>query len=155
MAKELQAAYVERTKIAKATGDEQPKELSELNARIERLRARLMAGDPDMAADELLAVIDRAEAKRHELTSQQPAARESAKILAMLPKAAETYRRQIVKGLEGDDQEALKARLILRELFGGAIRLVPEPGGGLVAHWNLHAAALLQATGTDGSGGRI
>jgi integrase len=50
---------------------------------------------------------------------------------------------------------ALKARVILRELFGGKIRLVPQLDGGLIAHWNLHPGALLRSLGTYGSGGRI
>jgi hypothetical protein len=66
------------------------------------------------------------------LQEQQPAAKRSAKVLAMLPRAAEAYRRQIVLGLEGDARAALKARVILRELFGGEIRLVPDDKGGLV-----------------------
>lgn len=75
------------------------------------------------------------------------------KVFTMLPRAAEAYRRQI--GLEGEPRATLKARSILRELFGGKIRLVPEPDGGLTAHWNLHISALLKQQGSDGSGGRI
>jgi hypothetical protein len=59
-----------------------------------------------------------------ELEEQGPAARQSAKILIMLPRAAEAYRRQIIQGLAGDQRAALKARMILRQLFGGEIRLV-------------------------------
>lgn len=44
--------------------------------------------------------------------------------------------------------------MLLKELFGGEIRLVPDEQGGLVAHWNLHTAALLRGVGTVGSGGR-
>jgi hypothetical protein len=71
----------------------------------------------------------------------------------MLPRAAELYRRQIAQGLDGDPRAALKARVILRELFGGKIRLVPDAKGGLVAHWNLQTTALLKGLGTCGSGG--
>jgi hypothetical protein len=42
---------------------EQPQELQELTATTERLRERLKQGDPDMAADEIQAAIDRASAK--------------------------------------------------------------------------------------------
>ena len=73
----------------------------------------------------------------------------------MLPRAAEAYRRQIKLGLDGDEREALKARVLLRELFGGEVRLVPLEGGGLDARWNLHTEALLRGVGTCGSGGRI
>ena len=48
-----------------------------------------------------------------------------------------------------------KARVFLREWFGGGIQLEPLPDGGLMAHWNENAAALLRHTGTFGSGGRI
>ena len=101
------------------------------------MRERLKQGDPDMTADELQAAIDRAEEKRAELRDQQSAAIPSSKVFTMLPRAA------------------LKARVILRELFGGKIRPVPQLDGGLTAHWNLHAGALLKGLGTCGSGGRI
>jgi site-specific DNA recombinase len=41
--------------------------VEELNRRIARLRKRLKGGDPDLTADELVAIIERAEAKRIEL----------------------------------------------------------------------------------------
>ncbi len=85
-----------------------------------------------------------AEAKRRELLDQQPAAKQSAKALAVLPKAAELYRRQIAQGLDGNQRAALNARVILRKLFGGEIRLVPEPDGGLTARWNLHTEESLR-----------
>ena len=109
-----------------------------------------------MTADEIQAAIDLATAKRNELQhQQQQGAMPSARMFAMLPRAAEAYRRQITLGLEGDPRAALKARVILRELFGGKIRLVPQLDGGLIAHWNLHPGALLKSLGTYGSGGRL
>ena len=63
--------------------------------------------------------------KRAELLTA-PAAKRSAKVLSFLPKAAETYRRRIAQGLDGEPRAALKARVILRDLIGGRIRLVPE-----------------------------
>jgi site-specific DNA recombinase len=155
MAEEMRGYYLERSQAMQARAVEAPRELQELGARIDRLRARLQKGDPDMPADEIQAAIDRADDKRRELQDQQPAARQSAKILAMLPKAAEMYRRQIAEGLNGDPRAALKARVFLREWFSGKITLEPLPGGGLMAHWNENFAALLRHTGTCGSGGRI
>lgn len=155
MAKEMQASYVERIRALQARVADQPHELQELAARIERLRERLRRGDPDMAADEIQAAIDRAEVKARELKGLDANTVPAIKAFAMLPRAAEAYRRQIALGLEGEPHAALKARSILRSLFGGKIRLVPEPGGGLTAHWDLHAEALLKAVGTCGSGGRI
>lgn len=109
-----------------------------------------------MAPDELAAAIYTAEAKRAALESQQPQARATAKVLTMLPRAAAMFRQQIDKGLNGDAHAAGRARAILRQMFGGGIRPVPERNGGLVARWNFHPAVLLKAAvGTDGSGGRI
>jgi site-specific DNA recombinase len=68
-------------------------ELQELTARMARLRERLRRGDPDMQPDELQAAINRAEAKREELENQQPAAKAAAKVLSILRRAAEIYRR--------------------------------------------------------------
>jgi hypothetical protein len=47
-------------------------------------------------------------------------------------------------GLDGDPRAALKARVFLRDWFGGKIRMEPLPDGGLVAHWNQNATALLR-----------
>ena len=149
------AATCELVRASYAATREQPRELQELTARIERLRERLKQGDPDMAADEIEAAIDRAEEKRAELQDRQSAAMPSSKVLTMLPRAAEAYRRQITLGLDGDPRAALKARVILRELFGGNIRLVPQLDGGLMAHWSLHPGALLKGLGTYGIGGSI
>ena len=106
-----------------------------------------------MTADEIQAAIARAEEKRQELLAQQPAAKQSARMFSMLPKAADLYCRQIALGLDGDPRAALKARVFLREWFGGKIRLEPLPDGGLMAHWNENSVALLRALGSCGSGG--
>ena len=44
----------------------------------------------------------------------------------------------------GDPRAALKARVFLREWFSGKIRLEPLPDGGLMAHWDQNATALLR-----------
>jgi site-specific DNA recombinase len=155
MAKEMQTYFLERTRAAEAKGAAAPRELVDLDARIARLRARLQQGDPDMPPDEIQAAIDRAEGKRRELQAAQPAARASAKVLTMLPRAAAEYRDQIERGLDGNAREAAKARIVIRDLCDGKIRLQPTPDGGLVALWNLQPAALLKGVGTCGSGGRI
>jgi site-specific DNA recombinase len=134
MAKEMHEYFLERTRAMRTRVVEVPLELQDLCARIERLRERLKHGDPDMPADEIQAAVDRAESKRRELEEQGPAARRSAKILTMLPRAAEAYRREITQGLAGNQRAALKARVILQQLFGGEIRLVPNASGGLAAH---------------------
>jgi site-specific DNA recombinase len=118
-ARYMEAYHAERMQAMQTRVAEAPRELQELVARLERLRERLRKGDPDMTADELQAAIDRAEEKRRDLEAQQPSARASAKLLSILPRAAELYRRQIVAGLDGNEREALKARVFLRDWFGG------------------------------------
>lgn len=65
----------------------------------------------------------------------------------MLSRAAEAYHRQIALRLEGEPRAARKARSILKEIFGGEIRWVPEPDDGLTAHWNLLVSALVETQG--------
>ncbi len=155
MAREMQEYYVERVRTARTRATEATHELQELAARIERLRDRLKRGDPDMTADELQAAIDRAEEKRRELEGQQFPGASPIKVLSILPRAAELYRRQVALGLDGNPQAALKARVFLREWFGGKVKLEPQAGGGLIAHWNQNVGALLKGLGTSGSGGAI
>lgn len=142
----MQTLYAERARAIQERAVEAPRELQELVARIERLRERLRKGDPDMAADEIEAAIARAEAKRAELEAQPPEARQSAKVLALLPRAAEEIRHQVALGLDGNPRAALKARVFLREWFSGKIRLEPLADGGLMAHWDQNTAALLPAS---------
>jgi DNA invertase Pin-like site-specific DNA recombinase len=154
MAQEMRRYFAERIKAQRAEETERPKELADLDSRLSRLRTRLKSGDPDLSRDDISAAIERVESQRRELESMQPMEKASAKIVAMLPKAAAMYRAQIAQGLDGDAHAASKARVVLRDLLG-EIRLVPEPKGGLIAHWNLAPAALLRAVGTSGSGGGL
>jgi hypothetical protein len=155
MAAEMETYYAEQLRQRAARAADDPRELRELEARIARLRDRLERGDPDLTDDELLAAIERAEGKRRELVQGLPDGKVSFKLLAKLPQAAALYRKQITDGLGGDPRAAAKARVLLRQLFDGEIRLRPQPDGGLLARWNLQPAALLRAAGTCGSGGRI
>jgi site-specific DNA recombinase len=154
MAKEMRAAYADRMKEMAARVEALPRELQELDARIIRLRERLKAGDPDLAADELQAGIERAENKRRQLLDARPAERENARMLAMLPQAAEVYREQIGLGLGGNPAAATKARTILRDMLG-EIMLSPGKDGSLWAEYGMQPAALLQGAGTCGRGDRI
>ncbi|MDH3430908.1 MAG: recombinase family protein [Gammaproteobacteria bacterium] len=135
-----------------------PAEVEKIDARIERLRDRLTAGDDDFEPDEIAAALEVAESKRQDILDAQPAARQSAKILVALPKLADVYRRQIKKGLSDNPREVAKARVILRDLLG-PIRLCPESDGGLVARYENGSEALMSravgAAGFSGSGGRI
>jgi hypothetical protein len=83
------------------------------------------------------------------------AATASARMLAMLPGAAEEFRRQLALGLEGSERDVLRARVALRRHFGGEIRVESEPDGGVVAHWREPLGAVFKAVVTCGSGGRI
>jgi site-specific DNA recombinase len=150
MAREMEADYLRRRQASETRAAEMPHELVDLDARIARLRDRLRQGDADMPADEIQAAIDRAEGKREELAAAQPAARASAKVLAMLPKAAELYRRQITQGLGGDQRATLKARVIVRELLSGGVTLVPGQDGSLWAEFALNPSALVRL-GTVGA----
>jgi site-specific DNA recombinase len=148
MAREMEGYYRERVRSMQGRAAQAPKELEELDARIARLRERLRQGDPDLAADELQAAIERAEAKRRDLERQQPAAKASAKLFSLLPRAAEQCRRQIERAMAGDERAILRTRVFLRDWFGGKIRLEALPDGGLMAHWNENAGtALLRAVG--------
>jgi site-specific DNA recombinase len=154
MAKEMHVAYAERMREIAARAESMPREVEELDARIERLRERLKAGDPDLTTDELQVGIDRAEAKRHQLLSSQPTESENTRVLAMLPRAAELYRAQIDQGLGGDPNAVAKARTILRSMLG-EIMLSPGEDGSLWAEYGMQPAALLQGAGTSGRGDRI
>ncbi|HWM69949.1 MAG TPA: recombinase family protein [Steroidobacteraceae bacterium] len=154
MATEIQASYVERVRKIAARAETLPREIQELDARIARLRERLRAGDPDLAADELQAGIERAESKRRELLDARPAERENARVLTLMPRAAELYRQQIDLGLGGDHVAATKARTILREMLGEII-LSPGEDGSLWAEYAMQPAALLKDAGTCGRGDPI
>ncbi len=153
MAQEMQKLFTAHMKEQAEKADAVPAELQAISDRIGRLRERLANGDPDLEPDEIQAAIDLAEEKQKELVNAQPAAKQSAKMISMLPKAADIYRRQIDRGLDNDARAAGKARVILRKLLGN-IQLTPEQGG-LWAEFEVQPAALLKGVGTCGSGGRI
>jgi chromosome segregation ATPase len=115
--------------VTQAGATEVTRELQELGARIDRLRERLRTGDPDMPADEFQAAIDRAETKHRELHDQQPEATQSERALAMLPRAAEMYRRQIAEGLRATSEQQERLACYCVSGFGGRIQLKPLPDG--------------------------
>lgn len=59
-----------------------------------------------LTADELQVAIDRAGEKQRELEEEQPESKQSARVLTMLPRAADLYRRQVAQGLDGNAREA-------------------------------------------------
>jgi hypothetical protein len=99
----------------------------------------------DAMARQTRAALDLAEYKRRELADNKPAnVSAGAKLLTILPNAAELYRRQIALGLDGaHPQITLKARLALRELLW-QIRLEPREDGSLWAAYEVQPAVLVR-----------
>jgi hypothetical protein len=93
-----------------ARSEENPREVQELDARLERLKRRLQQGDPDMTTDEIQAAIDRAEAKRRQLIGAFSEDTDAARVLSIVPKAAELYEQQIALGLTGNADATAEAR---------------------------------------------
>ena len=85
MAKEMEVEWRRQRAAVSARSEAAPRELANLDARINRLHAWLRAGDPDMTDDELQAAIDTAKAKRQQLAAEQPAGRQSARLLQTGP----------------------------------------------------------------------
>lgn len=154
MAREMERYYADCVRAQESRSAEAPLELQQLEARLGRLRERLRTGDPDMEPDELRAAIEKVEAKRQELMDLNSEGRDSAKVMSMLPKAAELYRKQITDGLDGNPEAAAKARIILRDMLG-EIRLQPATDGGLWAEYGMNPAILLKGAGSVGRGDRI
>ena len=101
----------ERMDEARAKRTKVPAEVEEISQRIARLHDRMKAGDEDLSADDLQAIIQKAEAKRAELMSAVPEVKRMDKVLAALPAAADQYRKQITLGLKGNAAEAGRARV--------------------------------------------
>lgn len=154
MVAEMEVMFAEQLKRRAQDAAQRPKELADLDARIERLRQRQRAGDPDLTTDEIQGAIEQAQQKRIQLEATLPEAKRSAAVLATLPKAAALYRQQIELGLDGDPRAALKARVILRRLFGGKIILRPGPQRSLFAEFEIQPSALIRE-GTDGGADRL
>lgn len=154
MISEMQNHLASLLREQAAKSREAPQELKELDSRLERLRRRLRDGDPDMAADELQAAIERAEAKRRQLVAGFREGAEVARVLSTIPRAAELCEERIALGLHGDPQACEEARVILRSLIPDRIQLSRKEDGSLWAHCAFQPAALL-ATGSRGRGDRI
>ncbi len=157
MAREIEKRFAQRAQeLAERSA---PDEIRDLDKRIERLQDRLTTGDPDLESDELQLAIEAVQRKRRDLLDAQPAVRQSAKVLTMLPKAAQAYRQQIERGLDNDPRAAAKARVILRDLLG-PIQMCPGKDGSLWAQYHTRPAALIKrvvgaSVELSGSGGRI
>jgi hypothetical protein len=116
-----------------------------------------------MAADELQLAIERAEGKRAELLAAAPGAGARGKVLSILPKAAAAYRAMIAGGLSKNPEAATRARLAVRQLVGGEIKLTPRTGDDglayLEASFDLQTIALVSqlpgGSRFSGSGGGI
>ncbi len=154
---ELERNYTEQTKRSKSAPT--PQAIQELDARITKMRARLKAGDPDMTAEDIQVVIERLERQRADAVKHaQPLRREHIEAAKIeYTKAAELFEQEIAGGLAGASLEVVaRARVVLRSLLGGAVRL--ERGslpGSLYANFKLQRIALLEGRRLCGSGGRI
>jgi hypothetical protein len=84
-----------------------------------------------MEPDELQSAIERVHAKRQQLAASLLPADGAAKVVAMLPRAAEIYCKQIMAGLDGHPEATGRAREILRELIG-TVTIKTEGGRSLV-----------------------
>ena len=160
VAKEMQRYFNERTAANERREVEKPAALLEIEAEIARLRAELI-GASAMKAKLTQATLIQAEAMKAELMESQPAAKASAKILTVLPRAAELYRLQLKKGLErASPRDVDRARAAVRQLAGGPIWIDQQPGEATAfATFFADRLAVAKAAGAnvvvDGSGGRI
>ena len=105
MAAEMQKRFTERAAAAIRGNADVPRELADVDARLDRLRQRLRAGDPDLTDDELQAAISRVESKRAELAAAQSKGR--------VPDAAGSAaacRRYIVVGVTGFEPATYTSR---------------------------------------------
>jgi hypothetical protein len=55
---------------------------------------------PDMSPEDIMAVIEKVEARKAELMAVRPEAKQQAKLLRAPPAAAKQYREQITKGFQ-------------------------------------------------------
>jgi site-specific DNA recombinase len=149
MAKELQIAFTKGQTAKEKKAAQVPTEIQAIEDRIQRLRARLRSGDPDLTSDELEGALAKAEEKRRSLLSA-PSVAGVSRAIAMLPSAAEDLRRQIKLGLAGNVNASLRARVALRQYFGGQIKMLPEQDGSLYAEYLQQRISLLQGVGTNG-----
>jgi site-specific DNA recombinase len=154
---EMRRYYQQRVRASSGEAENAPAEVKDLDKQIANLRKR-QSTDKDMSRAEIQTIIDGKLSRRAELVAlQRPIAHKRAdSVIAMLPKAAQLYRDEIRAGLSGDDPEAVaRARVTLREMLGGNVKLErgPEPGS-LYACFKLQRLAVLSRR-SSGSGGRI
>lgn len=98
MVAEMQKMFVEQVRT-RAGHEARPRQLAELDARIERLRERQRCGDPDLTADELEGAVARALKKRKQLESALPRGKTDGSRSLRATRAAELYRQQLALGL--------------------------------------------------------
>ena len=150
MAADMEREYAKRIQASEAQAKSAPDELKVIDTRLEKIRA--LAG---LTEDERQILIEKAEAKRTEIQAAvEPQARPQTKIVAILPKAAAMYVKQIDEGLAGNPRAAAKSRLVLRDMLGPIV-LSPGRDGSLWASYRFNPAALIRTAGTYGRGDRI
>ena len=140
MAASMERDFAAQMARAESRAVAAPKELQELDARLERLKG----GVADLEPDELAAAIARIEAKRAELKAAQPQERARARILTILPKAAAAYLKQVDEFCAGNTKATPRVRAQLKSMIG-PITLSPGEDGSLWAmHRRLDFAALVR-----------
>ena len=108
-----------------------------------------------MTAAEFQSIIERLLLDRRNLEAEQPASKEAARVVAMVPNAASDYRKQINLGLDGDPRAAMRARAILRKLCGPIV-IESDEDGSVWARFELRPAPLHEQGCRDsGRGDRI
>jgi hypothetical protein len=143
----------------------QPAQSARKRAELEQIRALMKPGTLSQAV--ALAGIEKAEEEIRAIQLLQPAKeeRDAARVIRMLPRAAEVLRQRIRGGnLELRDPRSIaQGRNTLYAMFGGKVQLRPaEVANGekpyLIARVGLNRSVLLEAAGgclQVGSGGRI
>ena len=149
MAAEMEKEFAKAVQARQVRTIAAPRELQAIDERLAKLRVM-----PDLTDDERQILIERVETKRRELAIIQPVIKHSVTLLALLPKAAKAYLKQIDEGLSGDSRAAAKGRMILRDMLG-PIRLAPGTDGSLWSSYGYNPAVLLRTAGTVGRGDRI
>ncbi len=156
----------EQDRVPKPVPKPQAAQVSKKRAEIEQLRTLMKAGTLSEAVAH--AAIEKAEEELTALERVQPAREEkqTARILRMLPRAAEVLRGRIAAGNLGfrDPRSIIQGRNVLFGMFGGKVPLRPgkmQPGERpyLVARVGIDRRVLLEAAASaagcveSGSGG--
>jgi site-specific DNA recombinase len=156
-----------RARLPKTAPKPLAAQIAKKTSEIEQLRALMKSGTLSQAVGQAAIAIAKAEEELHSFERLQPAKdeQETARIIRMLPRAAEVLRKRIQGGSLGlrDPRSIVQGRNTLFGMFGGKVplrqaqvTLGEKPY--LIGRVGLNREVLLQAAGSCvefGSGGRI